>query len=183
MNMQLPYRFTDIIKDEALSPEVTTTDSLELITSLEKRHAEAILVQLRQDLTGYPEYVAACLITGRAHGYEMQNLLLQLQDGGFIHRQWSDLSSIEETADYIQGVELNLAMELQALRESRFILRELGSVDNDIGGLPGRYIRVFLSTNEDGEWLSCPSPLLGNDYEGNTITRICRALGWRIILK
>jgi hypothetical protein len=139
---------------------------------------EAILDQLMHDVTAHSEYVAACLIEGAVHGYKVQNLLIQLHDGNLIHQYWIDMAP-ESTATHLTGIELNLIAELQALRESHFILR---GWNEDIGGMSGRSIQMYLATAQEGEWLCFPSPLRFQTYESNPITRICQALRWQISL-
>jgi len=182
MSLHLPYRSTDI-NDESLAPEASATELFEFLFTRGKRHAEAILAQLINDVANRSEYVAACLITGGAHGYEMQELLLQSPNDTLFRQRWNDISSSkEDVGEYVAGVDIKLVTELQALRESHFTLRDAHPINKAIGGLAGQYMLMYLAVNQDGEWLSCSSPLLDHTYKSNPITRICRAFGWRIIL-
>ncbi len=140
-----------------------------------------IFAKLTNDLASHSEYAAACLIEGSAHGYDVQNLLLQSRDGTIIRRQWLGVNETNETNEPVASVELNLVAEIQAFRESQFGLRDAGFVNDDIGGTPGRYLHMYLVTAQDGEWLSCPGPLFGHTYKNNSVTRIYRAM-WGIAL-
>ncbi len=128
-----------------------------------QRAARPLLERLR----AHPEHHAICVITGGAHGSLFTGELVQLREGGFLHRAWSDSQTVAPAFE-AAARDLDLERELFAL--------EGAAPPPDTGG---RLVTLCVAAGERGLALELTRPLTTTPWIEHPAFRLYRAVwGW-----
>jgi hypothetical protein len=181
--MKLPYKWPHI--DLPKFPEFWSggdgsaliDEYVALLKADAGKNSELFLEALVFDASSTSDCVGICLVTGGAHGYEFQNLVIQHSDRTFTVQKWNDIS--KETETYSSTINLDLPTELIHLRQDNIVLGSTRRVHYNVdrkSGMEGRGATIYVVVGSETEWLSCPNLLLGGEYENNAANRILRAV-------
>lgn len=138
----------------------------------ERRNLDDVLLdQVVAQLRSVENAVAIAVRIGSAHGYEMQNELLQLADGSLWAASWCDINPKLSIERIRITHPIDLVAELAFLRTEH---PERGS------RLPpdssrGRIMSLYVATLSGSQWIVGPSRLLGGPRRGS-VDRIADAL-------
>lgn len=131
-----------------------------------------LLARLIQDAAAVPGCLGIYAISGGAYGYEIHEAVIQLEDGSFLARTWSDLPGLVSRPD-ARKVDLDLREELLQLRKDGTILRGAINENTDLkSGMSGRIATTYLAAGAEAEWFRFAMPLLSGEYRNITMNRL-----------
>lgn len=130
---------------------------------------DELLTILIEEVNSIADYEAICVVEGGAHGHSLKHQIIQLKNGRFLRRNWSNLSEVEEKYD--KRLHINLVNELNVLRQENSKMRVM-TPKTDLGG---RYATIYIAVKKDGDWIKCQIPLADKPVPFNAINRLLAA--------
>jgi hypothetical protein len=132
---------------------------------------DLLLEQVTAQFRSVEQAAAIVVRIGSAHGYEMQNELLQLTDGSLWAASWCDINPTSPVERVRIIYPIDLVAELAALRAE---YPERGCCLPLEAGR-GRIMSLYAATASSSRWITGPCRLLGGPRRGS-VDRIADAL-------
>ncbi|MFO0580486.1 MAG: hypothetical protein U1A78_41475 [Polyangia bacterium] len=132
---------------------------------------DLLLEQVAAQLRSVEQAVAIAVRRGSAHGYAMQNELLQMADGTLWAASWCDINPPSPVERVRIDYPIDLAAELASLRAEHPARGCQLPPDES----RGRIMSLYAATRSSSQWIVGPSRLLGAPRRG-ALDRIVDAL-------